>query len=198
MDLYGPCHADQNLLPFRSQISVHCRFAWLGRNGSFIFRPEADVSELSRGVMPREACHVAWHVTFWLNICCMEHFRISIGILVYQWRICGACLVQMVDCIMCRKKGVAKRRPGYRMTCADCTDCQAFPFSSHGPRDILWVSSENLWHPDIWALQPYNDAFHLIFVWWLDGVFVFANGCKIFHTVYIVEPIAVEVVIRKI
>ena len=50
-----------------------------------------------------------------------EHFAISVAIL---WETCP---VQMVDCIMCRKKEVAKRRPGYRMTCADCTDCQAFP-----------------------------------------------------------------------
>lgn len=33
---------------------------------------------------------------------------------------------KMVDCWMCKGKQVAKRRPGYGMTCADCTECKAF------------------------------------------------------------------------
>jgi len=32
---------------------------------------------------------------------------------------------EMVDCWMCKGKQVAKRRPGYGMTCADCTECKA-------------------------------------------------------------------------
>ena len=38
---------------------------------------------------------------------------------------CKPCPGQMVDCMVCGGKEVAKRRPGYRMTCADCTQCQA-------------------------------------------------------------------------
>ncbi|CAJ1350759.1 unnamed protein product [Effrenium voratum] len=41
---------------------------------------------------------------------------------------------EMVDCVICRKKEVAKRRPGYRMTCADCSQCKArFCVSCSGP-----------------------------------------------------------------
>ncbi|CAE7527007.1 unnamed protein product [Symbiodinium natans] len=41
---------------------------------------------------------------------------------------------EMVDCMVCGEKGVAKRRPGYRMTCADCTKCKGrFCVKCRGP-----------------------------------------------------------------
>ena len=37
---------------------------------------------------------------------------------------------EMVNCAVCGAKGAAKRRRGYGMTCADCTECQALEFQT--------------------------------------------------------------------